>query len=123
MYRGRGIVGGVAGLLAACAMGVPTALAGGIVQQGYPCATMPAGSTTCGTSGAAPATQPVTHNVAAESKTVSRTSPAVAGVNRTHAVGALPFTGAQLGVVVLLGALLISAGLVLRASGKPRTSV
>jgi len=38
-----------------------------------------------------------------------------------HAGGSLPFTGFQLGVVVLVGVLLIGGGLLLRASGRNRS--
>jgi hypothetical protein len=107
MRRGRIFVGGMA-ILAVLALSAPAAYAAGgapATNQGYPHATKPAVHKTHG--GKA--------GVAGAHQTVGAVKPARAG-------NSLPFTGMQLGLVVLVGLLLIGGGVVLRTSGRNRTS-
>ena len=60
---------------------------------------------------------PVLEQVAGASKTQQRPGGVVPA---THASGALPFTGAQLGVFVLIGVALIGGGLLVRRVGHSR---
>jgi hypothetical protein len=111
MRRGRMIFGGMA-VLAVLVLSAPAAYAAGggqATNQGYPGATKPPAHhhhhTTGGNAGVAGAHQTVAGAV----------KPARAG-------GSLPFTGMQLGLVVLVGMLLIGGGVVLRTSGRNRTT-
>lgn len=45
-----------------------------------------------------------------------------AGVAAVNQSGALPFTGAQLSIFVIIGAALLAAGLLLRATGRKKTT-
>ena len=108
MRRGRIIFGGMA-VLAVLVLSAPAAYAAGggpATNQGYPGATKPPAHHTThgGNAGVAGAQQTVAGSV----------KPARAG-------GSLPFTGVQLGLVVLVGMLLIGGGVVLRTSGRNRT--
>jgi hypothetical protein len=111
MRRGRIIFGGMA-LFAVLVLSAPAAYAAGggpATNQGYPGATKPPAhhhhhATTGGNAGVAGAHK------------------SVAGAVRPATVGSLPFTGVQLGLVVLVGMLLIGGGVVLRTSGRNRTS-
>ena len=109
MRRGRIFFGGIA-MLAVLVLSAPAAYAAGggpATNQGYPGATKPpAGKTTHGGNAGVAGTH---HSVAGAVK------PARAG-------GSLPFTGMQLGLVVLVGLLLVGGGVVLRTSGRNRTS-
>jgi hypothetical protein len=110
MCRGRIFFGGIA-MLAALALSAPAAYAvggGPATNQGYPGATKPPAHhhhTKGGNAG-----------VAGSHKSVSGT------VKPARANGSLPFTGLQLGLVVLVGMLLIGGGVVLRTSGRNRTT-
>lgn len=114
MRRGRVVLGGAI----ACAVlmiGAQSALAaagGGTTSQGYPCATAAPGQT---------CTKTTTHGIAGTSKTVHR-AVAPAAAAPANVAGVLPFTGIQLGVVVAAALLLIGSGLLLRSSGRRRTS-
>lgn len=61
-------------------------------------------------------TTPRLHQVAGAQKTVQN----VAAAPATHATGTLPFTGAQLGIFVLIGFALIGGGLLVRRAGAGR---
>jgi hypothetical protein len=105
MRRGRMYFGGVA-MLVVLALSAPAAYAAGggpATNQGYPGATKPPAKTTHG-------------GVAGTHQSVS------GAVKPARAGGSLPFTGIQLGLVVLVGMLLIGGGVVLRTSGRNRTS-
>jgi hypothetical protein len=65
-----------------------------------------------------PAKKPVLHQVAGASKTQQK--PAAAAAPASHVSGALPFTGLQLGVFVLIGIALIGGGLLVRRFGGSR---
>ena len=108
MRRGRIFFGGMA-ILAVLALGAPAAYAAGggpATNQGYPGATKP------------PAVKAHGGNAG-----VAGTHKTVAGaVKPARAGNSLPFTGMQLGLVVLVGLLLIGGGVVLRTSGRNRTS-
>src|SRR5437660_1004048 len=91
MRRGRIFIGGVA-VLAVLALRAPAAYAAGgapATNQGYPRATKP------------PATHGGNAGVAGTHKSVS------GAVKPARAGNSLPFTGMQLGLVVLVGVLLI----------------
>ena len=107
MRRGRIFFGGIA-MLAVLALSAPAAYAAGggpATNQGYPGPTKPPVKTHGGNAG------------------VAGTHASVAGaVKPARAGGSLPFTGMQLGLVVLVGMLLIGGGVVLRTSGRNRTS-
>ena len=110
MHRGRMIFGGMAvfAVLVLSASAAYAAGGGPATNQGYPGATKPPAHhhhTTGGNAGVAGAHQTVAGAV----------KPARAG-------GSLPFTGMQLGLVVLVGMLLIGGGVVLRTSGRNRTT-
>jgi hypothetical protein len=101
MRRGRIIFGGVAMLLV-LALSAPAAYSAGggpATNQGYP---KPTHGGNAGVAG--------THKSVA------------GGVRPARAGGSLPFTGMQLGLVVLVGLLLVGGGVVLRTSGRNRTS-
>jgi hypothetical protein len=107
MRRGRFFFGGIA-MLAALALSAPAAYAAGggpATNQGYPHATKPPVKAHGGKAGVAGSHKSVAGSV----------KPARGG-------GSLPFTGMQLGLVVLVGMLLIGGGFVLRTSGRNRTS-
>jgi len=106
MRRGRITIGGVV-LLSVLALGASAAYAaagGPATHQGYPSAVTPSatGSGT-GTAGAGVA------------GAAGAASPAQGG-------GSLPFTGLQLALVVLVGLSLVGGGIVLRTSGRRRSS-
>jgi hypothetical protein len=105
MRRGRIFLGGVA-IFVVLVLSAPAAYAAGggpATNQGYPGATKP------------PAAKPT--------QGVGGTQNSVAGaVKPARAGGSLPFTGMQLGLVVLVGLLLIGGGVVLRTSGRDRTN-
>jgi hypothetical protein len=107
MRRGRIVYGGVA-MLVALALSAPAAYAAGggpATNQGYPNATKPPAKAHGGNAG------------------VAGSHGSVAGaVKPARSGGSLPFTGLQLGLVVLVGGLLIGGGVVLRTSGRNRTS-
>lgn len=107
MRRGRNTLGGVV-ILVVLALSAPAAYAAGggpATNQGYPGATKP------------PAAKPAQTGNAG----VAGTQQSVAGaVKPARAGGTLPFTGMQLGLVVLVGLLLIGGGVVLRTSGRDR---
>jgi hypothetical protein len=109
MRRGRISLGGIV-ILAVLALSVPAAYAAGggpATNQGYPTATKP------------PAVKKAhggNTGVAGTKKTV------VGAVKPAQAGSSLPFTGMQLGLVVVVGLLLIGGGAVLRTSGRNRTS-
>ena len=109
MRRGRIILGGMA-LLAVLALSAPAAYAAGgapATNQGYPGATKP----------------PAHHTTHGGNAGMAGAHQGVAGaVKPARAGGSLPFTGMQLGLVVLVGMLLIGGGVVLRTSGRNRTS-
>jgi hypothetical protein len=109
MRRGRIFFGGFA-MLAILALSAPAAYAAGggpATNQGYPGATKP----------------PAHHQTHGGNAGVAGTHHAVAGgVRPARAGGSLPFTGMQLGLVVLVGMLLVGGGVVLRTSGRNRTS-
>jgi hypothetical protein len=109
MRRGRAVIGGAVAVVA-LVLNVSAAFAGTghvATHQGYPPATAPSGS----------AGAPTGSGVAGASQ-----GSGVAGVS-TGSGGTLPFTGLQLGIVVLVGALLIGGGLVLRGSARSRTTL
>jgi hypothetical protein len=110
MRRGRMIFGGMA-VLAVLVLSAPGAYAASgapATNQGYPGATKP------------PAHHHTTHGGNAG---VAGSHQTVAGaVKPARAGGSLPFTGMQLGLVVLVGMLLIGGGVVLRTSGRNRTT-
>jgi hypothetical protein len=109
MRRGRIIFGGMA-MFAVLALSAPAAYAAGggpATNQGYPGATKP----------------PAHHTTHGGNAGVTGAHQTVAGaVKPARAGGSLPFTGIQLGLVVLVGMLLIGGGIVLRTSGRNRTS-
>ena len=104
--RGHVIIGGSA-ILAALALAGPSALAGGVVNQGYPNSTTP----------------PAAQGQVAGASLAAATHKVAAPPSQSHLTGALPFTGVQLGVVVLVGILLVGGGLLLWSSGKERHTV
>jgi hypothetical protein len=106
MRRGRIVLGGVA-MLVVLALSAPAAYAAGggpAINQGYPPATKP------------PAAKPTQSGKAGTQQSVAGT------VKPARAGGSLPFTGMQLGLVILVGLLLIGGGVVLRASGRNGTN-
>ena len=109
MRRGRIIFGGMA-VFAVLVLSAPAAYAAGggpAMNQGYPGATKP----------------PAHHTTHGGNAGVAGAHQTVAGaVKPARAGGSLPFTGMQLGLVVLVGMLLIGGGIVLRTSGRNRTS-
>jgi hypothetical protein len=109
MRRGRIIFGGTT-LLAVLALSAPAAYAAGggpATNQGYPGATKP----------------PAHHTTHGGNAGVAGTHHSVTGgIRPARAGGSLPFTGMQLGLVVLVGMLLVGGGVVLRTSGRNRTS-
>jgi hypothetical protein len=103
MRRGRIYFGGMA-ILIGLVLSVPAAFAAGggpATNQGYPKATKP----------------PAAAGVAGASKS------ATGSVKSARAGGTLPFTGMQLGMVVLVGLFLVGGGVVLRRSGRSGTSI
>lgn len=111
MCRERVVLGGVVAAII-MALAAPSAFAGGTgtaTGQGYPCATAMPGQT-CSHSG-----------VAGAGKTVHHVS-AVAAARPANVAGVLPFTGLQLGFVTAAAILLIGSGLMLRTSGRRRTT-
>ena len=104
--RGHVIIGGGA-ILAALALAGPSALAGGVVTQGYPSSTAP----------------PAAQGHVAGASLAASIHKVAAPPNQSHVTGALPFTGMQLGVVVLVGIVLLGCGLLLWSSGKERHTV
>ena len=108
MRRGRIILGGMT-IFVVLALGASAAYAAGggaATNQGYP-----------------KPTKPVKHHVKGGNAGVAGTHHSVAsGVRPAKAGGSLPFTGVQLGLVVLVGMLLVGGGVVLRTSGRNRTS-
>jgi hypothetical protein len=92
------------------ALSAPAALAAGggsATEQGYPGATAP--GATGGNNGNSG------NGVAGRGTRLGTTG-------TTRAGGTLPFTGAQLGMIVLAGVFLIGGGFVLRASGRNRST-
>ena len=62
---------------------------------------------------------PGTEGVAAAQKTVVRRAPLAAAAKRS---GTLPFTGQQLTVLAVIGALLLCSGLLLRATAREKSN-
>jgi len=97
-------------VLAVLVLSAPAAYAAGggpATNQGYPGATKP----------------PAHHKTHGGNAGMAGAHQTVAGaVKSARAGGSLPFTGMQLGLVVLVGMLLIGGGVVLRTSGRNRTS-
>lgn len=60
--------------------------------------------------------KPVLHQVAGASKTMQRAAQAAAPASQVS--GTLPFTGAQLGVFLLIGVALLGGGLLVRRVGR-----
>jgi len=111
MSRGRILLGGAVAAIV-MALAAPSAFAGGVGRatgQGYPCATAMPGQT-CSRSGVAGASKTVHHVAAA------------AVARPANVAGVLPFTGLQLGFVTGVAVLLIGSGLLLRTSGRRRTT-
>jgi hypothetical protein len=108
MRRGRMIFGGMA-ILVVLALSAPAAYAAGggpATNQGYPKPTKP----------------PVHHARGGNAGVAGTHKSVTGGVRAARAGGSLPFTGMQLGLVVLVGMLLVGGGVVLRTSGRNRTS-
>jgi hypothetical protein len=103
------IFGGMA-VFAVLVLSAPAAFAAGggpATNQGYPGPTKP----------------PAHHTTHGGNAGVAGAHQVAGGVKPARAGGSLPFTGLQLGLVVLVGMLLIGGGVVLRTSGRNRTSI
>ena len=109
MRRGRIFFGGISILVVLTLTASAAYAAGGApaTNQGYPKPTKP----------------PAHHQTHGGNAGVAGTHHAAAGgVRPARAGGSLPFTGMQLGLVVAVGLLLVGGGVVLRTSGRNRTS-
>ena len=109
MRRGRIIFGGVA-ILALLVLSAPAAYAAGggpATNQGYPKSTKP---------------PVVKHHKGGKAGVAGKHQTVSGAIKPARAGNSLPFTGMQLGLVVLVGLALVGGGVVLRTSGRNRTS-